>query len=604
VGSNFLPLVSPEFREQIRDKIRSLSPERPVAIDEHQVVRAGGAVGWNEWSDRGIFDQEGQLVEVHSVGRDITERKRAEEALRESEARYRLLAENVSDVLWTMSLEGRLTYVSPSVERLLGWTPAECLERSIRELLEPESLALARRTLEQDLEQSRDDPIRPYRSRILRLALRRRDGSHLWTETRVGFMAGHDGGPREVLGLTRDITEWERAQEALTQSEERLRQAQKLEAIGQLAGGVAHDFNNLLTVILGNAELLAAEIPESSPQRSGLDEISQAASRAAALTRQLLAFGRKQVLKPRILDLNAVVREMTDMLERLVEEDVKVEANLDSSIGLVEADPSQLQQVILNLVVNARDAMPQGGILTIETSEEDLVPQEIDPGIYGGGGRFIRLRVADTGLGIPEADQERIFEPFYTTKAMDKGTGLGLATVYGIVKQSGGYIWLQSEPGEGATFDIFLPRAAAGEADAEPAETIESSGSQGSEIVLLVEDEEGVRALASEVLRKSGYRVLEADGPVEALRLAAEETEIDLLLADVVMPGKSGFELAAELERSRPGIKTLFISGHSRGALEQRGSAGAPSNLLLKPFTPRELLRRSRAVLDGRDPAG
>jgi len=371
-----------------------------------------------------------------------------------------------------------------------------------------------------------------------------------------------------------------------------------MEAVGRLAGGVAHDFNNLLTAIFGYSDLLAEELPADHPGREDLQEIRTAASRASALTRQLLAFSRQQVLQPIVLNLNDVVENIEKMLHRLLGEDVALEAHLAKDLGNVKADSGQLEQVMMNLAVNARDAMPTGGKLTIETANTDLdasYAEQHQPVIPGS---YVMLAVSDTGTGMDEVTKTRAFEPFFTTKEPGQGTGLGLATVYGIVKQSGGYVWVYSEPGEGTAFKIYLPRV---DAPVEPVgRTPEPAVSVvGTETVLVAEDDELLRPLARELLGKLGYRVLEAKDSAEALAVArAHKGDIHLLVSDVVMPGGGGFQLAQQLVTERPRLKVLYMSGYTDEAVVRHGLLERGLNYLQKPFTPAVLARRVRDVLD------
>ncbi len=384
----------------------------------------------------------------------------------------------------------------------------------------------------------------------------------------------------------------------LSQAQDQLRQAQKMEAVGRLAGGVAHDFNNLLTAIMGYSDLLMSGLAEGDPRRGDLEQIKHAADRAASLTRQLLAFSRRQVLQPRVLDLNAVVGSIEKMLQRLIGEDIDLVTVLDPALGRVKADPGQLEQILMNLAVNARDAMPQGGKLTIETTNVEL------DGAYAGQhvavrpGSYVMMAVSDTGCGMDAETRSHLFEPFFTTKEVGKGTGLGLATVYGIVKQSGGSIWAYSEPGRGATFKIYLPRfeesAGAQVVVAPPAKSV-----GGSETILLVEDDEAVRSLAGDVLQRHGYTVLEARHGAEALVISERHAgPIALMLTDVVMPGKRGHEVAGQLAAGRPDMKVLYMSGYTDNGIVHQGVLDAGMAFLAKPFTPSALARKVREVLD------
>jgi signal transduction histidine kinase len=402
---------------------------------------------------------------------------------------------------------------------------------------------------------------------------------------------------RANADLNDALDERRRAERALLKSEEQLRQSQKLEAVGRLAGGIAHDFNNLLSVILSYAEMLIADDAFSARGRAELEEIKRAGERAADLTRQMLAFSRQQVLEPKIIDLNDILANLHKMLGRVLGEDIELKLLPARQLGLVLADPGQLEQVIMNLVVNARDAMPQGGKLTIATSNVELDQAYAGEHLGVMPGPYVLLSVSDTGVGMDKATQARIFEPFFTTKEMGKGTGLGLSTVFGIVKQSGGNLLVYSEPGLGATFKIYLPQAKGDQA----AITARSAAAvtRGTETILLVEDEDQVRSVASGVLRRAGYHVLEARSPGEAI-LACEQhpVRIDLLLTDVVMPKMSGRLLAERIAAVRPGIRVLFMSGYTDDAILHHGVLDSGVAFLQKPLTPVALARKVREVLD------
>jgi two-component system cell cycle sensor histidine kinase/response regulator CckA len=382
--------------------------------------------------------------------------------------------------------------------------------------------------------------------------------------------------------------------------EEQLRQAQKMEAIGRLAGGVAHDFNNLLTAINGYSEVLLADMPPDDRLRPYVEEIVKAGERATRLTQQLLVFSRKHRVEPEVLDLNAVIADTAGMLRRLIGEDIVLLTRLDPTIGRVRADSGQLQQVLMNLAVNARDAMPDGGRLTIETANVDLdVPA---PRTFGDvpPGAYVMLAVSDTGCGMDAETQAHIFEPFFTTKEATKGTGLGLSTVYGIVQQSGGHIWVYSEPERGSVFKVYLPRVAEPSAPrAAPPAPATATG--GSETVLLVEDDEQVRALMVSALHGCGYEVLEASDGIQALLVVGQHTgPIDLLVTDLVLPGMSGRDVATHVTRLRPDVAVLYVSGYADHAAVLHGHLEAKSALLQKPFTPLALARKVRAALDAR----
>ncbi len=407
-----------------------------------------------------------------------------------------------------------------------------------------------------------------------------------------------DGPIRGAVGVALNVTDQRRTASALRSSEEQLRQAQKMEAVGRLAGGVAHDFNNLLTAMMGYTEIALNSTPAEGPVARSLLEIRRAGEKASALTRQLLVFSRKQVLEPKIIDLNQVVSEMEGILKRVIGEDIELVTRLGAEAGSVHADGGQIAQVIMNLAVNARDAMPGGGKLLIETARTELGEPYVNRHSGVNSGPYVLLAVSDTGIGMNKATQARLFEPFFTTKDAGKGTGLGLATVYGIVKQSGGNVWVYSEPGQGATFKVYLPVAGAPRPSEAPGTAVLGVASDGSEKLLLVEDDETVRALLAEGLRLNGYVVLEARSGEEALRICGMHAgEIDLLITDVVMPQMSGRDLSRKVREIRDDLKTLFMSGYTESAIHEHGLLDAGTAFIQKPFTPAALSRKIRHVM-------
>ena len=515
--------------------------------------------------------------------RDLTEEKHAEQALRRSEASYRGLVEHAAYGIYRATADGKFLMVNPALFTMLGFPSADDLlkmDASRDVYVDPAARARILARCEQ------------FGSAIEEVAWRRRDGSVITVRLNGRPVRAPDGTIECFEFIVDDVTE----QRAL---EERLRQTQKMEAVGRLAGGIAHDFNNLLTAILGSVDFLRQALGPEHPEHAETEEIQKAALRAADLTRQLLAFSRQQVLAPKVLDVDALVTNLEKMLRRLIGEDVELRFVAKASRAAVLADPGQLEQVIVNLVVNARDAMPRGGKLTIETATVDLDAGyawehgTVEPG------RYVMLAVTDTGVGIDRAAQARLFEPFFTTKEFGKGTGLGLATVYGIVKQSGGYIWVYSEPGQGATFKVYLPRVEpAGEPVAAPQPPARALG--GTETILLAEDEAAVRTLARRVLEKHGYKLLLAATGRDGVQVAEQHAApIDLLVTDVVMPEMGGRELAQRLTARQPGLKVLFLSGYTDDAIVHHGVLDAGVAFLQKPFKPDDLVRKIRAVLDG-----
>jgi two-component system, cell cycle sensor histidine kinase and response regulator CckA len=426
-------------------------------------------------------------------------------------------------------------------------------------------------------------------------------GDRIWVLCNAYPVMDASGELSQIVVTFIDVSDQRRAEEDKARLEVQLRQSQRMEAVGKLAGGVAHDFNNLITTMTGYCDLLLDELEEQDNRRNLVTQVRKSADRAASLTRQLLAFSRKQVLEPRLIDLNRVVRDMDKLLRRLIGEDVALVSRLAPAMRLTYADPGQIEQVVMNLAVNARDAMPEGGTLTIETEivelDEDYVRERPEVEV----GPHVALSMSDTGYGMDESTRSRIFEPFYTTKDVGKGTGLGLSTVYGIVKQSGGHIWVYSEPGRGATFKIYFPlMAAEGEGGERPSppEGTPISGGRG-ETILVVEDDEDVRFLTTRVLRKQGYDVHEAECADDAMRaLKRIDGELHLLLTDVVMPGASGPQLARQVGVLRPMVRVLYMSGYTDNAIVHHGVLNAGTDFLPKPFTAKALARKVREILD------
>jgi PAS domain S-box-containing protein len=510
-------------------------------------------------------------------------RRLAESALRASEERFRALVENASDALLTLSAAGVVTYASPSTERHLGWSVADVLGRSIFELVNPDDREIAETRMARALEQ-------PGSPVTVELQLHHKNGSWRTMDT-VWVNRLDEASVAGIVVNARDITDGRKL-------EEQLRQSQKMEAIGRLAGGVAHDFNNLLTAILGYCNLMLDDVPREDPLRADLQEIRSAGERAAALTRQLLAFGRRQMLQPQTVDLNALITQLEKMLRRLIGEDVELATALAPGLPAVRVDPASVEQALVSLAVNSRDAMPLGGRLTIETASVELDAEYAAAHVTVVPGPYVMLAVSDTGIGMDAATRARVFEPFFTTKEQGKGSGLGLATVYGIVKQNGGYIWVYSEPGRGTSFKLYLRHARPVQAMAGVDGADDTGRRKGWETVLLVEDEDAVRALGREVLRRHGYQVLEARNGLDALRVAERHADtIHMLVADVVMPHLSGRDLADRLGQVRPDLKVLFISGYTDHAVMHRELTPG-SAFLQKPFTPEGFARKVREVLD------
>ena len=530
-----------------------------------------------------------ECLVIEALNRDLLqralryaiERNRSENSVRQWERRFEDLFENTKDILFTVDLEGNVTSVNKAAEEIMGWPRNEALQKNIKCLVAPEHTVLCNEVMRRIVS---EEPLQHFE-----IAMLRKDGRKVLLEANARLIRSN-GKKDYVQGIARDVTE-------RRQLENMVRQSQKLEAIGRLSGGLAHDFNNLLCVINGHTELLTEALQPDDPAVRSVTQIRKAADSAAALTRQLLAFSRRQVFHPQIVDLNAIVTETERLLARLIDEHIEFYTALDPALGRVMVDPVQVEQVIINLVLNARDAMPQGGKLTIETSNLDLEEDHQLKLSQIPSGKYVLLSLTDTGCGMNEETQNRIFEPFYTTKEMGKGTGLGLATVYGIVKQSGGYIWVYSEEGRGTTFKVYLPRVARPLTEARPSRHIEIS--KGAETILVVEDAEPLRALTKEFLAASGYTVLEAANGDEALRIAKSYAgTIDLLLTDVVMPRMSGKPLVEQMAEIRPHTRVLYMSGYPNDGIVQAGILANGVALLEKPFTRELLSKRVRQALD------
>jgi len=524
-------------------------------------------------------------TELAGAGFDVAEREEAARALHESEERFRLIAEHAHDLIALLDVKGRACYLTPSCESSLGYPPGALLGTVASELIDPDEWA---------------DAHEWATGKLRELRLRKADGSWLWVEACYEITGRPEA---HFVVIARDISERKGAEVERQLLESELRQAQKMEAVGQLAGGIAHDFNNLLSLISGYSEILLRRLGSEGDGTKEIVEIGKAAERATRLTRQLLAYSRKQLLEQRVLDLNAVVVETQTMLEPLIGENIELAATLARDLGSISADNGQLEQIIMNLVVNARDAMPAGGKLLLETRNVTLGDATLPKSPDTAPGDYVVLIVSDTGEGMDAATAEQIFEPFYTTKERGAGTGLGLATVYGIVKQSGGHVEVESEPGVGTTFRIYFPRVAEKPEPLRPP-SVEERPLVGSETVLLVEDDDAIRALGRVMLEQYGYTVLPAGDGAAALELADNHPDpIELLMTDVLMPGMGGIELAERLSKLRPQLEVLYTSGYNDSGSTLTGIPG--SRYLQKPYTMEDLARMLRELLDSpHTPAG
>jgi PAS domain S-box-containing protein len=571
-------------RQAYADEQEVIRTGRPILANEEKETWPDGRETWVSTTKMPLRDAQGRIIGTFGVSRDITARKQAEEALRASEEHFRSFIENLPVGVYRSTPDGRVLMANPALLRMLGYDSwQEVASRNLeREALEA---GYSRGAFREQIEGQGE-------VRGLEATWKRRDGSVVFIRESARAIRADDGRVLYYDGTIEDFTERRRL-------EEQFRQAQKMEAVGRLAAGVAHDFNNLLTVVIGYSDLLLQRLSADDGIRRRMEEIKKAGERGSWLTRQLLAFSRKQVLKPQVLDLNSLLTNVDQMLRRVIGEDVELVTHVPPGLGRVKADPGQIEQVIMNLAVNARDAMPRGGQLTLEAANAELDSSYARRHESVLPGQYVMLAMSDTGIGMDAETQAHVFEPFFTTKEPGRGTGLGLSTVYGIVKQSGGSIWVYSEPGKGTTFKVYLPRID------QAAEAITSDEpsvgelSRGSETILLVEDEKAVRSLAREILECRGYHVLETDGAIKALEVGEGHKEhIHLLLTDVVMPQMSGRELAEHLAPLHPETKVLYMSGYADNAVVQHRLLGPGTALLQKPFTAQALARKLREVLD------
>lgn len=510
----------------------------------------------------------------------------------ESEARFRSVFEDSAIGVCLAAPDGRIQQTNAAFRRMFGYAEEELREMTAGGLTEPEERASEAALYQRLLDEGND--FYELDKRCLK-----KNGETMWVHYVESVVRSAQGTVTARIGMVEDITARKQAEEVRAKLESQLRQAQKLESVGRLAGGVAHDFNNLLTVIQGYANLLLARLPATDEHRGLVEQIGKAGEKAADLTQQLLAFSRKQMIQPQVLDLNAVIMEAGKLIQRLIGEDVHLVTHLDPSLGLVLADAGQMQQVLMNLATNARDAMPRGGRFTIETTNVELGPEyaathpDVSPGAY------VLLTATDTGEGMDERTKQNLFEPFFTTKEKGKGTGLGLSTLYGIVRQSGGWVWVYSERGQGSAFKIYLPRVEGRRRQEEQPAAVARTEPGGTETILVAEDQEDVRTFVATVLRGYGYRVLEAQDGASALARSESCGEpIHLLITDVVMPGMTGRQLAERLRETRPGMKVLYMSGYTENVIAKRGVLEPGIAYLAKPFAPAVLAAKAREVLD------
>ncbi len=582
VGSYYMPLVHEEDLEPTAEALKSLlRPPHTTYLEQRVLTKDGWR--WFAWAGSAVFDESSRVIGSIAVGRDVTERRNAEEALRASESETRALISAMTDVVLVLDAEGRYLRIPETNPSLLYKPAADLIGKTVHEVF-PQAqadvfLGAVRKALAARSSVALEYSM-PIRDQVV------------WFSATLSPMSKD-----RVVLVARDITERVRPEEERTRLEGQLVQAQKMESVGRLAGGIAHDFNNMLTPIMGYAELLSADLARDDPRQGSVEQIIQAAERSRDLVRQLLAFAHKQTLEMKAVDLNAVLRGFEPMLRRTLQENINLELRLGPSLSSIRADIGQLEQITMNLAVNAQDAMPEGGSLFIDTGETVLDEADVKSHQGVAPGSYVVMSVSDTGAGMDKETMDRIFEPFFTTKSKGRGSGLGLATVYGIVKQHGGHVRVYSEPGYGALFRIYFPRLGEAVVAATP-ELETKEPARGGETLLVVEDQEQVRVLAVEVLRRSGYTALEATGVEEALASAnAYAGEIHLLITDVILEDGNGRALYEELSARRPSLRVLYMSGYTADVIGYHGVLMKGVHFIQKPFSLVAFTRKVRDVL-------
>ncbi len=582
-GQRIAPYVHPDDTPQLNRLLGGAGHDALTRSVEFRMRHRDGNWRTLEAIGKDFIDESGQPgVIVNS--RDITSRRRAEEGLREAHATLRTVIETAPVAIYTVDCNRHVLSWNACAEKIFQWTADEIIGTPLPTI----PPALAPESREQFERLCHGETLAAYETSRLR-----KDGTLIDVTIWTAPLRDAKGNIYGIMSTVADVTERKRL-------EDQLRQSQRMDAVGQLAGGIAHDFNNILTIIAGYSDLLLNVLDDETPLRRNIEEIKKASDRAAALTNQLLAFSRRQVLQARVLNLNAVILDVETMLDRLIGEDIELRLDLDQSLGNIKADAAQIEQVILNFVINAREAMPDGGSLVIGTKGITISGETGDPGLALAPGRYAVLSVTDTGTGMSAETAAHVFEPFFTTKPKGKGTGLGLSTAYGIVRQSGGEITIRSRVGEGTTFDVYLPIV--DEAATVPTvSVIAAAPARGTETILLAEDEDTVRELLQEVLQNQGYSVLAASHGPEALELALNRSEpIDLLVTDLVMPHMNGRDLAERCTAAHPEMKVLYMSGYTDNTLVPGGTLTTGMEFIQKPFSPDDLARRIRQVLDSR----
>ncbi|HOJ42895.1 MAG TPA: PAS domain S-box protein, partial [Syntrophorhabdaceae bacterium] len=583
-------IIHPDFREYVRIKVdEALKIKSPYELS-YPILTKSGNTKWVWEKGRGVYDETGSLICLEGFITDVTETRLKEEAYRESESKLKAVTDAAQDAIIMIDQDGKVTFWNPASERMFGYLEKEAMGKDVHELIAPnEHYKVYSMKFPEFTKTGEGSAV----GKILELTALTRTGEEIPIE--LSLSSVQIKGSWHGIAVIRDITERKKAEEEKKRLEMQFLQAQKLESIGRLAGGVAHDFNNILSVIIGYGEIIFNKLEQSDPIRDYVKQIVDAGKRAAGLTNQLLAFSRKQILKPKLIDLNDLIKNLEKMLKRMIGEDIELKLALSDNLPDIYADSTQMEQILMNLAVNARDAMPQGGRLTIETSLIEVNENHAEEYIWLKPGRYVLLIVSDTGAGISEKDLENIFEPFYTTKEM--GTGLGLATVYGIVKQSGGNIFVESKEGVGTTFKIYLPPAKEMK-NLEPVEERQEIPEGEEKHIMVVEDEETVRNLIKAVLNQAGFKVTTATNGNEALELVERQNiKPDLLITDMVMPGMSGTALVERVKEIIPSLKIIYMSGYTDDAIIRHGLKDREKiPFIQKPFKIDDLILQIRKM--------
>jgi PAS domain S-box-containing protein len=593
LSKSVFEFLHPDDRNKNFEDFHTILTSGEQNIDyENHLVHKSGSIRIVSWTATPL---PGKGL-IYCIGHDITERKQAEEALLRSEAKYRQLVQNANSIILGRNPDGYVTFFNEFAQTFFGYTEDDILGRNVVGTIVPETESTGR-----DLASMiRDIGIHPELYTTNENENTRKNGERVWIAWTNKAILDDNGNIAEILCIGNDITARKRAEEEKDKLQAQLLQAQKIQAIGQLAGGIAHDFNNILTAIISYGNLMLMKMAKDDPLKTYVDRMLSSSERAASLVTRLLAFSRKQIINPKPVDVNQVIKGLETLLVRLIGEDVELKTSLADRDLIVMADPNQMEQVLMNLATNARDAMPKGGSITIWTELTEIDDKFIRVHGYGEYGRYALIAFSDTGTGMPEGTKDRIFEPFFTTKDVDKGTGLGLAMAYGIVKQHNGFINVYSEPGAGTTFRIYLPLIKFKVEQKKPEAA--SAARSGTETILIAEDNADIREVANEILTAAGYRVIEAwDGEDAIHKFAKNKEKINLLILDVIMPKKNGKEVYEAIRRTKSGVKVIFTSGYTADIIHKQGIAEEGSDIILKPFSPNVFLQKVRNVLDKKD---